>query len=128
MKNTTIIISGNFSANGNFTAYGSEGEKLFCHGKMLAALGHSATNLPKFPLFCLWEKKPIHQKNSDGTFSTVEVLRDTIVAIFPEKEEMIKTIADVKTLQYEVRAEITKRVAALGLTDETVATFENAAF
>ena len=122
MKNLSIV-SGNFSANGNFSGYTAFGERLFIHKTQMATFGLKDLELPKFPFFCIGDVKEIGQldenskpkMNADGTPLTIKRLQ--ALSVFPSEEAIRQAHVNVKMLDINIKKAVVEAASAAGLSE-----------
>jgi len=119
------IVSGTFSAKGNFTGYTSLRKKTFIHSGAMKAKGWDTIDKVKFPFIAVSEIAQVPKTtarelvNEDGTIVMEYIpvlnaegqptfdLRETTVAIFANKQEAIQA----HIAESSVNDEINKAVA-----------------
>lgn len=127
MRNYSIV-SGNFSANGNFSGYTALGERLFIHKTQMASLGYSKDNAStlKFPFYAIGATKQIGQLdengktkvNADGTPVTVDRLQ--ALSVFATKDNLTQAHVDTATLDIEIKSAIKQQASAKGLSENAI--------
>ena len=127
MRNYSIV-SGNFSANGNFSGYTALGERLFIHKTQMNSLGFSKeSDKPvSFPFYAIGATKQIGQLdengkakvNVDGTPLTVDRLQ--ALSIFGSKESLTNAHVDTATLDIEIASAIKSQASAKGLSETAI--------
>lgn len=127
MRNYSIV-SGNFSANGNFSGYTALGERLFIHKTQMNSLGFSKeSDKPvSFPFYAIGTVKQIGQLdengkvkvNAEGTPVTVDRLQ--ALSIFGTKEALTNAHVDTATLDIEIASAIKSQASAKGLSETAI--------
>jgi hypothetical protein len=125
-----VIVSGQFSANGNYSGYDLLGiERYHIPARMMNSLGYAkgANEQVEFPIYASVVKKSFAPRvdadgnaipNPDGTFGITD--RPTVTALFKTLEQGIA--ANVANGEYARKVSIAVRKAetADGLTEETL--------
>lgn len=119
-----VINSGNFSGNGNFSAYNTKGERIHIHSRQMAALGYKAGDTVQYPFFVIAENKTYGARlDADGkpipyADGKLTMTRATATAIFKTKQEYIDAFVLDKTLEAEVAQAVKREMAAVGITSQ----------
>jgi hypothetical protein len=118
------IVSGTFSAKGNFTGRTSLNKKTFIHGGTMKAKGWDTIEKVKFPFIAVSEiaqvakTTPKELVNDDGTIVMEYIpilgtdgqpmfdLRETTVAVFANKQEAIQAHIAESSLNNEINEAI----------------------
>lgn len=136
MNKNYVINSGDFTANGNFSAYTTLGERVHIHARQMNALGFTKENAKdiKFPLFVIGTIKQIGQLDADGKPAVnpdgTPKLSDrlTALSVFKTREDIKQAHADAALLDIEIASEIKKQGSTAGLTEEQITALANAIF
>lgn len=62
-----VVVSGNFSPNGNYSGYTADGERIFIAKRQMEGHGWAADKDVKFPILCVGTIKTYNQLEEDGT-------------------------------------------------------------
>lgn len=126
-KKFVVIESGNFTENGNYSAYNDEGERFHIQAKQLEQLKWKENKDVKFPFYAIGVLKPIGQfkegtteplMNEDGTPVTVD--RWTITKVYNTRQEYIDTQIDKQSVGIEIAVGLKGRASKAGLDEKTV--------
>lgn len=123
-KRKTSIISGNFSAGatskGNFSAYNSDGERIFINKMQMERLGWKADAEVQFPFYAIIDEKEIKTRDANGTLTDVKTDRLQALSVFKTSQELIDASnADAK-LEIASRVDLMQTAGASGLPQESV--------
>jgi hypothetical protein len=127
--NSYRIISGTFTAAGNFSGYTALGKRIHIFKRQMEALGFSAENAPAakdFPLFVIAEEKTISQLDAnrqpvlDTNGNPVTDKRLTATAVFSSKDQITEACVEESTLVAEIKDSIAKAASSKGLTQSVV--------
>jgi len=131
-----VINSGNFSDNGNFSAYNTKGERIYIHKRQMEALGYKPGDTVQYPFFVIAENKTYGARplldtagkpvlNEDGTQKFVPypdgkftMTRSTATAIFKTKEDYINAFVLDKVLDAEVAQAVKREMNAVGISSQ----------
>jgi hypothetical protein len=130
-----VIVSGQFSANGNYSGWDLLGvERYHIPARMMNSLGYAkgANEQVEFPIYASVVKKSFPPRldadgqpipNPDGTFGIKD--RPTVTALFKTLEQGIT--ANVANGEYARRVNnaVRKAETASGLTEETLSTIND---
>ena len=125
MKNF-VIVSGNFTENGNFSGYDAFGTRLHIHKRQMEAAGMDTIEKVKFPFHAIGAVKQIGQldENSEPKLNAegapVLVDRLTATSVFKTREELVNAHVDVATIDIDIKAAIAAKASTAGLTKEAV--------
>lgn len=128
------ILSGNFSANGNFSAYDDDGERYFVPKRLMESQGWVADADVAFPFWAKVKTKAIGQldangdplMNSDGT--PVLVDREQVASIFKKREDLISSCVEKIALDIDVQTAIKAKATAAGLSEKSIDLLTSATF
>lgn len=120
------VISGKFTAAGNFTGYTAKGERIHIYGRQMESVGMKADADVKLPLFVIGETKQINpfdengepKMNADGTPELTDRL--TALSVFKSKEDLVEVYVEEATLDMDIQKSIRERATSAGLTEEQV--------
>ena len=130
--NSLRIISGAFTAAGNFSGYTALGKRVHIFKRQMATLGFTEDGNVKFPFYVIAEEKTIGQLDSnnqpvvDGSGNPVTNLRLTATATFLTKEDITDACVEEVTLGADIKAEIAKVASSRGLSQATVESLASA--
>ena len=121
MNRKTSILSGNFSANGNYSGYDAQGERIFIHKRQMAAIKWEKDGDVKFPFYAIVGEKTISPRDADGNISTtVTVQRLQALSVFTTQEALIAAAnADAK-LDIAIKQDLRATATSAGLTEAQV--------
>ena len=128
-----VILAGNATDAGNFSAYTSQGERIHVHAKQLESAGIDVTKDITFPLFATGETRQIGQLDAsgepvmeDGVAVTVDRL--TAGAIFKDRVSFVDALAqsDERLLDAEINQAVGTIAKASGLNAESLSVITNA--
>lgn len=120
------IVSGDFTANNNFSGYTATGKRVHIFERQMKALGIAKGDdlSTKFPLFAIAEEKS-YGARVDANGKPVEGAkavenRLTATAVFTKKTDLIEAASEDLTLDAEVTASVGDKMKSLNLSDEVV--------
>lgn len=121
------VVSGDFTTVGNFSGYTATGKRVHIFDRQIKALGiKKGDDLSKiFPLFVMAEEKSYGPRvGADGKVvegaKAIEN-RLTATAVFKAKSDLVEAASEDLTLDAEVASNVSDKMKALNLTDETIA-------
>lgn len=127
MKNYAIV-SGKFTANGNFTGYDALGERVHVHKNQMNSAGWKEDKdlTGKFPFYVIATVKQITpfdeegkpKTNADGSPALVDRL--TASSVFTSKEGLTNARVDVLTLDIEIAQAVKASATKAGLTETDI--------
>ena len=126
-KKFVTIESGNFTPNGNYSAYDDERERYHLQKSYLETLGWSSDKDVKYPFYATVTLKPIGQfkegtteaiMNEDGTPYTVD--RWTVTKVYNSRQEYIENEIDKQSVSIEIAVGLKGRATKAGLDEKTV--------
>lgn len=124
--NSFRIISGDFTAAGNFSGYTALGKRVHIFKRQMDALGWSSKEDVKFPFYVIAEEKPISQLDAnrqpvlDNNGNPVTDQRLTATAVFDTKDAITEACVEESTLGAEIKNSIAKAASSKGLTQAVV--------
>lgn len=129
---TVEVVSGWFSANGNYSALTVTGDedRIFIPKRMMNAKGWNNDDDVKFPFYVVAKVRSFKAsvvKNEDGTERKVEAFdRLTATAVFTEEEAMISAFVRKATLRKKIEVAIVKAATAVSadLNEEQLAALQ----
>ena len=119
-----VINSGNFSENGNFSAYNTKGERIHIHKRQMEALGYKPGDTVQYPFFTIVNNKTYGARldasgnpipYADGKLT---MTRATATAVFKTKEDYINAFVLDKVLEAEVAQAVKREMNAVGITSQ----------
>ena len=120
------IISGTFTAAGNFSGYTALGKRIHIFKRQMQALGLTADDDVKFPLYAIAEEKTISKLDAnrqpvlDEQGNPVTDKRLTATAVFNSKDAITEACVEESTLTAEIKDSIAKAASSKGLTQSVV--------
>lgn len=126
MKNFAIV-SGTFSAAGNFSGYDALGTRVHIRKAQMESLGFTSAETAKYPFYAVVNEDEINPRNDAGELmvdtagNPVLVKRLTAKSVFANKAALVEARAEVATLDIEVQAAVQQKAKAAGLTDQQIA-------
>ncbi len=124
--NSYAIISGTFTAAGNFSGYTAMGKRVHIFKRQMQALGLTADADVKFPLYAIAEIKTISKLDAnrnpvvDEQGNPVTDQRLTATAVFADKAAITEACVEESTLTAEIKDSIAKAASSKGLTQSVV--------
>ena len=124
--NSYRIISGTFTAAGNFSGYTALGKRIHLFKRQMQSLGWSADSEVKFPFYAIAEEKTIGKLDAnrqpvlDEQGNPVTDTRLTATAVFDSKDAITEACVEESTLGAEIKDSIAKAASSKGLTQEVV--------
>ena len=125
MKKTTIL-SGTWSAKGNFTGKNLSGERIFISKNLMTGLGFKAGDQAK-GFSAAYKTELIGQLDENGqpkvdpeTNEPVRVERIEATAVFLTADEMHQAFADDANHDVLIKAKIQASAKSVGLTDSAI--------
>ena len=121
-----MILSGNFSSNGNFSGYDDENERYFISKRTMENQGWIKNEDVQFPFYIKAKVKTIGQLDGSGdplvdaNGLAVTVNRLEATSVFKTKQELINSCVDKLSLEIEIQSAIQAVAKTSGLTDASV--------
>lgn len=120
----TEFIRGSFTSGadrkGNFTAYDSNGERVFIHKATMEALGWKENKDVTFPFFGITDNKDIQTRDENGELTDVMVKRFQALSIFKSEDEMINAFNSSARLAIKAKQNLQSVASASGLSDSVI--------
>lgn len=124
MKQMSEILSGSFTSGegkkGNFTAYNSNGDKIFIHKRTMESLGFNTNEDIKFPFYTIMDDKDIKTRDKDGNLSDNVATRLQALSIFKTEDEMLDAFTSSERLAIKAKARVQSVAKASGLTETAI--------
>lgn len=124
--NSLRIISGDFTAAGNFSGYTALGKRVHIFKRQMDSLGWTPDAKGEFPFYVIAEEKAIGKLDAnkqpvvDEQGNPVTEQRLTATAVFETKESITEACVEESTLNAEIKQSIAKSASAKGLTQSVV--------
>ena len=130
----TNILSGKWSAAGNFTGKNLSGERIFISKDLMSSLGYKSGDVAK-GFACAYKTELIGQLDDKGqpkvdttTGELVKVARVEATAIFATADEMHEAFADDLNHDVAIRAKVQSNAKSAGLTESAINSLLSVAF
>ena len=118
---TVTIVGGNFTANGNFSAYDVTGiDRIHIPGRLMESAGFKKGDTIKFPLYALVIEREFNTLDEAGNPTEDKFTRPQAGSIFTDKSAMIEAYNADRLLTMEAEADYKAQASALGLTQEAI--------
>ena len=119
------ILSGNFTAAGNYSAYDDESQRYFVPGRLMKAHAWEKDEDVKLPFHAKVDIRQIGQLDENGEpilKDDVPVLvdRPQVLSIFKSREEIIEHEIKKVGIDLEIASGITRQAKALDLNDTAI--------
>ncbi len=118
-----VLESGNFTDNGNFSAYDESGTRYHVHKRMCDALNWKENTDVVFPLYSIASVKEIGTQldtDADGEFNGPKVNRLAVTKIYATRDDYIKSQVDKQTTKIEIAKGVSEVAVSAGLTEDAV--------
>lgn len=109
------ILSGNFSANGNYSGYNAQGERVFIAKRQMEQLGFKADGDVKFPFYCLAQNKEYGEVDENNQPTGKTFSRLTAGSVFKDKASMINASIEDRLLDIEAEVALKSAATTAGL-------------
>ena len=123
MKATTIL-SGNFSAGdnaqGNFSGYNSQGQRIFIFKQQMEGLGFNEEKDVKYPFFALMTEREIETRDDSGELTGTMVKRVQATAIFKTMDELIDAKNSDAINEIKSASKLSSEASTAGLSKEQI--------
>lgn len=116
------ILSGNFSAKGNYSGYNASGERVFIAKRQMESLGFKADADVKFPFYCLAQNKEYEGQDENGQPTGNKFYRLTAGSVFDDKTKMINASIEDKLLDIEAEVALKAQATTAGLSEKALET------
>jgi len=132
--NTLQIVSGNFSAKDNFSAYDDDSERYFVPKRLMETKGWLKDADVKFPFWAKTKVKQIGQLDASGEpllhedGTPILLDRSQITSLFLTREELIASCVEKASLPMDIASAIRDRASKAGLDTKTIEQLANAVF
>lgn len=120
------IVSGNFSKNGNYSAYDEDNERYFIHKRVMENNGWSKDADVKLPF---WTKAGTREfnaldENGDTTYdadgNVAKFSRQQVLTIYKSREAMIESAINKASVDIEIHAGVQAKATTAGLTQKSI--------
>lgn len=120
------IVSGNFSKNGNYSAYDEDNERYYIHKRLMESLGWSKDADVKLPF---WTKAGTREFNTldengevqlDVNGNAVKFQRLQILSVYKSREAMIESAINKASVDIEIHAGIQAKASVAGLSQKSI--------
>ena len=121
--NTVAILSGNWSANGNFSGYNAGGQRIHIPQRQMENLGFTRdTKIPegKFPLYALVVEREFNELDENGNPSDKTFKRLQAGSTFLTEEAMISAKNADKILEIKATKALVTEATSAGLSEDAV--------
>lgn len=119
MLKTLVILSGNFTANGNYSAYPDEGDRVHIYGEQMKNIFPAEKDI-KFPFYVLAKDKEFDELDTNGAPTGVKFVRSTATAVFKNVEDVVAAKTAGRKIDLMATAELRTFGAGLQLDDATI--------
>lgn len=128
-----VIVSGQWSANGNFSGYDVLGaERYHIPARMMASLGYKKDDVVTFPLYASVVQKSYAPRldangnpipNADGSIGIKD--RPTVTSLFTTKQAGIDAFVDSTSFARDVNIALKAAESAAGISASSVSELES---
>lgn len=121
--NTVAILSGNWSANGNFSGYNAGGQRIHIPQRQMENLGFSRdAKIPdsKFPIYALVVEREFNELDEAGNPTEKTFKRLQAGSTFLTEEAMITAKNADKVLEIKATKALVTEAKSAGLTEDAV--------
>ena len=115
-----VLVSGNFTENGNITGYTSKGERVHVPAKQAENAGITKDNL-KWPMYAFAGERTFDVLGEDEKPTGEKFTRLQTGSIYAERQSLINVAVEDATLDMEVAQAVTSTASAKGLSEKQVA-------
>jgi len=115
-----VLESGNFTANGNYSAYDESGTRYHIHKRMCDALNWKEDKDVVFPLYSIASVKEIGTRDDAGELTDVKVNRLAVTKIYATRQEYIDSQIDKQTTKIEIAQGVSEKATSAGLNEDAV--------
>ena len=122
------ILSGNWSASGNFSGYNAGGERIFVPARQMESLGITRDSKIEFPLYALVVSREFSRLDANGQPTEEKFTRTQAGSIFTTKEALISASNADKMLAVDTAKALQTEIKSSGLTEETFKALAEYAF
>ena len=117
---TVAILSGAFTANGNFSGYNATGARIHVSGRTMEAAGIKKGDDLKFPLYAIVVEREFNVLDEQGNPTDEKFKREQAGSVFTTKDAMIAAANADAELVIETKAALKTSATAAGLTESAV--------
>ena len=117
---TTAILSGNFTTNGNFSGYNAAGDRIHIPARQMESLGLNKDSKIKFPLYSLVRQREFSSVDTNGQPTGEKFTRAQSGSIFLNEEDMIAAANADDLLKLKTKANLATQAKSTGLTDSVI--------
>lgn len=120
-----IIVNGNFSKAGNFTAITTTGESFFVKASQMESIGMASPESVKFPIFAFTDTKMRNFRDGEGNLKEVAEPRLEALSLFKTEAERAAAYALENTQNISLNKAVKEAYSAAGLTEDEVTALAN---
>lgn len=113
-----VIVSGNFSPNGNFSGYDGLGERIFISKRQIANLGWSKDSDVKYPFYSTVVTKEFDKLDEEGNPTGEKFNRTQAGAIFATAKDYAKAVNATAALGIAVKQDLAELAKSAGISME----------
>lgn len=124
---TVRIISGEFTAKGNFSGYNAAGQRIHISERTMGAANIKKGDKIEFPLFAAVVEREFDVLDEQGKPTGQKFKREQAGSVFTTKTDLISAVNADKELALEARAALQATATAVGLTESTLAALQELA-
>ena len=117
---TTAILSGNFTTNGNFSGYNAAGDRIHIPARQMESLGLNKDTKIKFPLYSLVRQREFSSVDANGQPTGEKFTRAQSGSVFLNEEDMIAAANADDLLKLKTKANLATQAKSTGLTDSVI--------
>ena len=118
---TVQIVRGNFTDNGNFSAYDATGiDRIHVPSGVMESAGFKKGDSIKFPIYAIVVERTFDKLDESGNSTGETFTRPQAGSVFVSKADMIAAANGNNLLEIEVKADLKAKASAIGLTEETI--------
>lgn len=127
MKPITIL-SGNWSASGNFSGYDASGERIHIPARQMEALGYKVGDSVSYPFYSLIKERTFSKLDADGKPTNETFTRVQAGSLFKNEEALITAMNADKLLTLKAQKALQTEATSAGLTEDALKTLASVAF
>ena len=117
---TVAILSGNWSANGNFSGYNAAGQRIHIPARQMENLGLTRDSKIEYPIYTLVVEREFNELDEAGNPTDKTFKRLQAGSTFKTEEGMISAKNADKVLEIKAQKALVTEATSAGLTEDAV--------
>jgi len=127
MKPITIL-SGNWSASGNFSGYDARGERIHIPARQMESLGYKVGEPISYPFYSLITERTFNRLDAEGKPTNETFTRIQAGSLFKNEDSLISAMNSDKLLTLKAQKALQTEASSVGLTEDALNALANVAF